>query len=130
MAELGLVMTLGPLRVDVPRSVGFYGGIAAAVAAGLIDPPLGLFIASVPLIKMATNSKAPVAMQWIGQVLDGVAKPVGGDAEGTVQLADPPAAFAQAAETAALADRAPTRVKRRAAAKAAAYPDQPDEPKG
>lgn len=130
MAEPGLVMTVGRVRIDVPRSVGFYGGIAAAVAAGIIEPPLGLFIAAVPLIKMATNSAAPPAVQWLGQIFDGVAKPVGGDAEGTVRLADPPAAFSQAAQTVALADRAPARVKRKAAAKAAAYPDQPDEPEG
>lgn len=126
MAEQGLVLQLGGVRVDVPRSLGFYGGVAAAVAAGLIEPPLGVFIACVPLMKFTTNSRAPQAVQWLGQVLDGIAKPVGGDAQGTIRLADRPATVQQAAESAALAQQAPPAVKRKAKKKAAA--DQPDDP--
>lgn len=127
MANGGLVLEFGPLRVDVPRSVGFYGGIAAAVAVGLLEPPLGVFIDCVPLLKMATNSRAPQPLQWLGQVLDGVAKPVGGDAQGTVRLVDPQATYADAAETVALAGQAPPAVKRSAQARAVLHPDQPDE---
>ncbi len=130
MTDRGLVVELGPLRIDVPRSIGFYGGIVGAVAVGLIDPPLGVFIACVPLMKMTTNSRAPKAVQWLGQVLDGVAKPVGGDAEGTVRLADPQAALEQAAQTVALGRQAPAATKRKAQAAVAANTDQPDDPAG
>jgi hypothetical protein len=124
------VVNLGPVRIDVPRSIGFYGAIGLAVGAGLIEPPLGVFIAAVPLIKMATNSRAPQPLTWLGQLLDGAAKPVGGDAEGTIRLADPEAAVEQAAQTVALADRASRAVRRRARQQAAATTDQPDEPQG
>lgn len=81
-----LVGRLGPLEVDIPRSLGYYGGIALAVSAGLVDPPLGLFIAAIPLIKMADLPKLPTLPRFVAQVFEGVAKPVGGDSEGTVRL--------------------------------------------
>lgn len=87
--EAGLVVHLGPLEIDVPRSAGFFGGVAFAVAAGVIDPPLGIFIAAVPVLKMLTNSQAPRPVRFVGLIADGAAQPVGGDAEGTIRLADP-----------------------------------------
>ena len=128
VSDQGMVLELGPLRIDVPRSVGFYGGIAAAVGLGLIDPPLGLFIACVPLMKMATNSRAPQLVQWVGQIFDGMAKPLGGDSEGTIRLADPGALIQEAANTVAVAARAPGTIKRQAAATALAESDRPDDP--
>lgn len=38
--------------MDWPRSLGYFGGTGLAVATGLIDPPLGLFIATVPFLRM------------------------------------------------------------------------------
>jgi len=32
--------------------VGYYGGLAVAVGIGLIEPPLALFIAAVPVFKV------------------------------------------------------------------------------
>ena len=96
--DQGLVVQLGPLKVDVPRSLGYYGGIAVAVGVGVIDPPLALFIAAIPAMKMLMNSQAPKAMRFIGQVFDGAAQPLGGDAQGTVRLDDDAAAAAQAKE--------------------------------
>lgn len=90
----GLLIQLGPITVDVPRSLGYYGGIGAAVAFGVIDPPLALFIAAVPAMKMLMNTQAPQAVRFIGQVFDGASQPVGGDAEGTIRLADSAAAKA------------------------------------
>ncbi|MCW2887326.1 MAG: hypothetical protein QOE54_6476 [Streptosporangiaceae bacterium] len=87
--DTGLVVHVGSLDIDVPRSAGFYGGVALAVAVGLIDPPLGLFIAAVPLLKMLTSSRFPTPVRFVGQFLEGSAKPVGGDAEGTVRLQGP-----------------------------------------
>jgi hypothetical protein len=76
---------VGPVEVDWPRSLGFFGGIALAVGAGLIEPPLGLFIAAVPFVKMLDLPRLPNQLRFVGQVLEGVAKPVGGDSEGTVR---------------------------------------------
>jgi hypothetical protein len=81
-----LVGKLGPFEIDVPRSIGYFGGVGIAVAAGLIDPPLGLFIAAVPFLKMLDLPKLPNLPRFVGQVFEGVAKPVGGDSHGTVRL--------------------------------------------
>jgi hypothetical protein len=83
-----MVVEVGRLTVDVPRSVGYFGGLAAATAIGLIEPPLAVFIAAVPVFKALTNSVLPRAVRAIGEVLEGAAKPVGSDAEGVVALED------------------------------------------
>jgi len=93
--DQGLVVHVGPLKIDVPRSLGYYGGIAVAVGVGVIDPPLALFIAAIPAMKMLMNSQAPTAMRFIGQVFDGAAQPLGGAAQGTVRLDDDAAAQAK-----------------------------------
>lgn len=81
-----MVGKLGPFEVDLPRSIGYFGGVGVAVAAGLIDPPLGLFIAAVPFLKMLDLPRLPNLPRFVGQVFEGVAKPVGGDSHGTVRL--------------------------------------------
>ena len=78
-----LTCRFGPLSVDVPRSAGYFGGVALAVGAGLIEPPLGLFIAAVPFVRMIDTS-APRMTRFVGQFLEGMSKPVGGDSEGTI----------------------------------------------
>jgi hypothetical protein len=83
-----LEVQVGTVEVDVPRSVGYFGGLAAAVGLGLIEPPLALFIAAVPAFKALTNTTLPRAVRIIGEVLEGAAKPVGSDAEGVIQLRD------------------------------------------
>ena len=40
--DRGLVTRVGPLEVDWPKSLGYYGGIGLAVAFELIEPPLAL----------------------------------------------------------------------------------------
>ena len=95
-SEPQLVGRLGPLELDWPRSLGYFGGVGIAVGAGLIDPPLGLFIAAVPFLKMLDLPRMPRLPRFVGQVFEGIAKPVGGDSEGTVRLvssrgtSDPP----------------------------------------
>lgn len=111
MAQDALVVRFRGLQVDVPRSVGFYGGVAAAVALGLIDAPLGLVIASVPIVKMALNSQAPAPLHWVAQVIDGAVKPVGGDGQGTIRLADPEQVISHAAQTVATAAQATAETK-------------------
>jgi len=83
-----LEIEVGRIQLDVPRSVGYFGGLAAAVGIGMIEPPLALFIAAVPIFKMLTNSALPAPVRMAGEVLEGAAKPVGGDAEGVVLLTD------------------------------------------
>lgn len=83
----GLVSRVGPIEVDIPRSVGYFGGIALAVALDVIDWPVGLFIASIPLVKMLNRPQLPQPVRFAEHVLDGAAKPVGGDSEGTIRIA-------------------------------------------
>jgi hypothetical protein len=85
--DWGLVSQIGPVKVDWPRSIGYFGGIGVAVAAGVIEPPLAIFIAAIPLIKLINHPGAPIAQRFVGQVLDGAAKPVGGSSEATIELA-------------------------------------------
>lgn len=81
-----LVARIGSLELDIPRSIGYFGGIGVAVTAGLIDPPLGLFIAAIPFIKMADLPGLPSMPRFLAQIFEGVAKPVGGDSEGTIRI--------------------------------------------
>ena len=68
------VSRVGPIEVDWPRSLGYFGGVATAVAVGIIEPPLGLFIVAIPLLKMLKANRLPTPAQFLGHVLDGVAK--------------------------------------------------------
>ncbi len=99
---------VGPVVLDVPRSIGYFGGVGLAVSVGLIDPPLAVFIAAVPFWKVLTHQALPLVAQVMGAVLEGAARPVGGDAEGTVRLEDSRKDEAEAidiARKAALGDR-------------------------
>ncbi|MDQ2741710.1 MAG: hypothetical protein M3Z66_05375 [Chloroflexota bacterium] len=82
----GLTSQIGPLEVDWPRAIGYYGGITAAVAFGVFELPVGIFIGAVPFFKMLTRPRASLPERVVGQVLEGAAKPVGGDAEATVRI--------------------------------------------
>jgi len=82
----GLVVSVGPVTVDVPRTVGYFGAVGLATATGLIEAPLGVFIAAIPLVKMLMTRNLPRPVRFVGQVFDGAAQPVGGEAEGTVRL--------------------------------------------
>src|SRR5437016_5228012 len=83
-----LEVEVGRVRVDVPRSAGYFGGLAIAVGMGLVEPPLAVFIAAVPVFKALTNSALPLAVRTVGEILQGAAKPVGSDAEGVVEMED------------------------------------------
>ena len=83
-----LEVEVGTVKVDVPRSVGYFGGLPVAVGVGLFEPPLALFIASVPLFKPWTNTGRPKAVRVVGELLACAAKPVGSVAEGVIQLQD------------------------------------------
>ncbi len=92
--DRGLTSRIGPVEVDWPRSIGYFGGVGLATAAGLLSPPVAVFIAAVPFLKMLNRPNASRPVRFIGQVLDGASKPVGGDASATIELATPDASAA------------------------------------
>lgn len=79
------VVELGPLKIDIPRSVGFFGGLALAVGLELVAPELALIIAAVPLVKLLKRRDATAPERALAAVIEGAAKPIGGDAEATVR---------------------------------------------
>lgn len=100
-----LVVRVGRLRIDVPGSLGYFGGIGAAIAFGIVEPPLGLFIAAVPPLKMLHRRSLPTPVRFVSEMLQGAAQPVDGKAEGTIRLSDPEASAARDVETAESAER-------------------------
>src|SRR5919202_5274937 len=46
--DRGLTSRLGPVEIDWPMTIGYYGGIALAIALEAIEPPLALVIAAIP----------------------------------------------------------------------------------
>jgi hypothetical protein len=84
--EPGLVNRIGPFEIDWPRSMGYFGGAALAVAVGVIDPPVGVFIAAIPFLRMLDLPRLPIPSRFVGQIFEGMAKPLGGDSQGTVRL--------------------------------------------
>jgi hypothetical protein len=81
-----MISRFGPIQIDWPRTIGYYGGVGLATAFGLIEPPLALFIAAIPLLKMLNHPGASAPTRFVGELLDGAAKPVGGSSEATIQL--------------------------------------------
>jgi len=55
------------------------------VALDLVSMPIALFIAAVPFLKLMNRPNAPKPQRFFSHLVDGAAKPVGGDAEGTVR---------------------------------------------
>src|SRR5581483_5950319 len=86
----GMTSRFGPIEIDWPRTIGYYGGIGLALAFELVEPPLAIFIAAIPALKMLNHPGASRPTRFVGQLLEGAAKPVGGSSESTVQLQDKP----------------------------------------
>ncbi|MDQ2783473.1 MAG: hypothetical protein M3Y58_00530 [Chloroflexota bacterium] len=87
--ERGLTNRVGPLEVNWPRAVGYYGGLALAVGFGMIEPPFGVFIAAVPFFKMLNRPKASHPVRLVSQIMDGASQPVGGDGDPVIKLMTP-----------------------------------------
>src|SRR5947209_12364088 len=83
-----LVGRIGPMEIDWPRAIGYYGGIGLALAFEVVEPPLAIFIASVPFLKMLNRPNSTLPARIVAQALDGAAKPVGGDGESSVRVVD------------------------------------------
>ncbi len=81
------MVRLGPVHVDVPRSLGYFGGIGLAVALDLIAPEIALFVALIPIVKLLRRKDATKIEKALAAVVEGAAKPLGGDAESTVRPA-------------------------------------------
>lgn len=79
---------VGPFLIDVPRSIGYFGGVGVALALGLVDPPLAAFIGAAPFLVMLTHRSLPVPIRFVGEALEGAARPIGGENDGYVQLQD------------------------------------------
>ena len=83
-SQRGLTSSVGPVEVDWPRSLGYFGAIGIAVGLDLLSWPVGAFIAAVPFVKMLNGGQSS-ATRFVGHLFDGAAKPVGGDSEGTIK---------------------------------------------
>jgi hypothetical protein len=77
---------LGPVRVHWPTTVGYYGAVGAAVAVGIIEWPVGIFIAAVPVVKLLNDRTAPKQLRYFVDMFQGAAKPVGGDGDSMMEL--------------------------------------------
>lgn len=89
------------IEVDWLRSIGFFGAIGAAVALDLVSMPIAVFVAAVPFLKLMNRPNAPKPQQFFSHLVDGAAKPVGGDSEGTVRWAAKPSRTKRSSRTAA-----------------------------
>jgi hypothetical protein len=102
----GMVTNIGPVEIDWPRTIGYYGGVGLAAAFGLVEPPLAIFIAAIPLLKMLNHPGASAPTRFVGELLEGAAKPVGGSSEATIQLkSNPKRRLSMLQEARQLADR-------------------------
>src|SRR5205823_12744624 len=52
---------IGPLDIGWPGSIGYYGGIGLAVAAGMFGVPVGLSVAAIPFFKGRNGTPA----EWV-----------------------------------------------------------------
>ena len=62
------------------------GGIALAVTFEIIEPPVAIFIACIPLIKMLSRPKVAQPVRVTSQVLQGMAMPLNGDPEASIRI--------------------------------------------
>lgn len=81
-----LVGRVGPVEIDWPLALGYYGGIGLGLALEIIEPPLALFIAAVPFFKMLNRPNSTLPSRALAQLLAGASKPVGGDGEAAIRL--------------------------------------------
>ncbi|HEX6509276.1 MAG TPA: hypothetical protein VF221_16740 [Chloroflexota bacterium] len=86
--QRGLAVQVGPLEVDAPKAIGYYGGLGVALMLGLIEWPLGLFVAGVPFFKMLTRPNASQVQWAVGEVLEGASTPVGGSASPVIRVSN------------------------------------------
>jgi hypothetical protein len=87
MSSVKLMATrVRTVTLNVPRSLGYYGGVALAVMGGVIEPPLGVLIAATPLLKRLTHRALPVVVRFAAEALDVISRPMGSDHDAVSQL--------------------------------------------
>jgi len=89
-ADRGLTSRVESVEIEWPRSLGYCGSSALAVAFEVIEPPLALIMAAVPFVEMLDLPRASRPVRLISQLADGATQPVGGVSEQTVRLTTPP----------------------------------------
>ena len=85
--DRGMVGQAGPLVVDWPRSIGYFGAVTLAVALELVPLPIGAFIAVIPFLKLLKRSSDSRRTRFVAAVFEGAAIPVGGQSESFIRLA-------------------------------------------
>src|SRR5215813_7512520 len=83
----GLKTRIGRVEIDWPKSIGYFGGVALAVGFDVISPPIGLFIAAIPILRVITVPGHAWPIRAVADTLQTAAKPVSGDADGAVRMA-------------------------------------------
>jgi hypothetical protein len=83
--EAGVTGKADHIEIDWPRSIGFFGALGVAAALELVPLPIAVFVAAVPFLKLLNRPNASLPQTFVGHLVDGASKPVGGDAEGTVR---------------------------------------------
>ena len=83
----GRVGSHDEITVDWPRSIGFFGALGVAAALELVPIPIAIFVAGVPFLKLLDRPRSSTPRRFVSHLVDGAAKPVGGDSEGTVRWA-------------------------------------------
>ena len=84
--ERALSGRVGPVRVHWPSTIGYYGGVGLALAAGMIEWPVAVFIGAVPVVKMLKDETTPTPFRYFVDMFQGAAKPVGGDGDSMMEL--------------------------------------------
>lgn len=103
--QADMISRVGSVVIDWPRSAGYFGGIAVAVSLGLIEPPLGVFIAAVPFFKLLNHPRASRPIKVATHFLDGMATPVGGGVKSTIWRETGPSRPGVMSEARQLADQ-------------------------
>jgi hypothetical protein len=102
-----------PAEIDWPMALGYYSGIGLALAFEMMEPPLALFIAAIPLLNLLHRPRASWPTGLLAPLLHGMGRPVGGDDDGAVQPSMPDVRLERGLtiwqEARAMADRARTR---------------------
>ena len=88
--QRGLMIRLGPLEVDWPKTIGYYGGVGIALVCDLIAPPLAFFIAAIPVLKLFKAPAQPGLLRIAADAMEGAARPVGGDADAIIRVVQKP----------------------------------------
>ena len=94
-------------------AIGYYGGIGLALAFEMMEPPLALFIAALPFLKMLNRPRVSWPARLVAPLLPGTATPVGGDGASAILPSTPDVPLERSLtiwqEARAVADRARTR---------------------